>query len=42
MFFSGERGVMPYFGLLNGLIAIGVGEVVIDLNVRNGRKEQNK
>ena len=42
MFFLGEMDVMPFFGLLNGLIAMGVGEVVIDLNFRNGQKERNK
>ncbi|MCF6411578.1 hypothetical protein [Pseudalkalibacillus salsuginis] len=32
----------PMFGLLNGFIAMGVGEIVIDLNHRRNMDEANK
>ncbi len=42
MIFTGEISVMPFFGLLNGMIAMGVGEMVIDLNFRSRQTEKNK
>ncbi|MFE8699819.1 hypothetical protein ACFYKX_04195 [Cytobacillus sp. FJAT-54145] len=40
-FFNGEDVIFPIFGLLNGLIAIGIGDLVIDLNHRK-REEIKK
>jgi hypothetical protein len=36
---SGEDLVIPVFGLLNGLIAMGVGDLVIDVNHRKRLKK---
>ncbi|MGD6804035.1 hypothetical protein FZC79_05565 [Rossellomorea vietnamensis] len=34
--------VIPLFALLNGLIAMGVGDMVIDLNYNKKKLEKNK
>ncbi|WP_421385302.1 hypothetical protein ACOJQI_11220 [Bacillus salacetis] len=42
MLFTGGEYIIPIFSLLNGLIAMGVGDIVIDVNHRQRIEKAQK